>query len=232
MSRAFDEEYPTERIVAGRFVAAALGLASALAFGRTVMDFGQSMGWISGLWSMMFLYTHWAELITAVIFIGIALGNRWCARASVVGSTLILLGIMTVHYWLFSPHGDYFSAPLRAKITHGPLLLAALVYWFMIVRPGQLRWRDAHYWTIGPLIYTAYGLIRGAMTGLYPYQVADVNRYGYRVVFLLVGITYLLSLGTGLLIVFVDRLRSRRAGGTSETPAGGTMIAPAGSGEA
>jgi hypothetical protein len=64
---------------------------------------------------------------------------------------------------------------LLHKVT--PVLGAA--YWIFFVRKGQLRPIHPLVWTMLPLAYFPYALIRGALEGRYAYPVMDVGQIGW-----------------------------------------------------
>jgi hypothetical protein len=84
-----------------------------------------------------------------------------------------------------------------------------VLYWFLFVPKGTLRWSLPLYWLIYPLLYVAYCILRGAFTGIYPYHFADVTLLGYpralvNTVLLLLGFWIL-----GLVLVAIDQLLAR-----------------------
>jgi hypothetical protein len=81
-----------------------------------------------------------------------------------------------------------------------------VLYWFLFVPKGTLRWSLPLYWLIYPLLYVVYCVLRGALTGLYPYHFVDVTILGYPRALLN---TALLLLGfwiLGLVLVAIDHL--------------------------
>lgn len=88
-----------------------------------------------------------------------------------------------------------------------------VLYWFFFVPKGTLRWSQPIYWLIYPVLYIIYCIVRGAITGLYPYYFVDVTLLGYpraltNTVLLLLGFW-----AVSLIAVAMDRFvgRSRLA---------------------
>ncbi|MBB5344505.1 Pr6Pr family membrane protein [Tunturibacter empetritectus] len=84
-----------------------------------------------------------------------------------------------------------------------------VLYWLLFVPKGTLRWSLPLYWLVYPLLYVAYCILRGALTGFYPYHFADVTLLGYprallNTAFLLLGFWVL-----GMVLVAIDRLLAR-----------------------
>jgi hypothetical protein len=54
-----------------------------------------------------------------------------------------------------------------------------LVFWLACVRKTGLRWYDPLLWLIYPLFYLGFVLVRGKMSGFYPYPFIDAKTLGY-----------------------------------------------------
>lgn len=93
------------------------------------------------------------------------------------------------HVW--DPQGMQFVAD---ELLHDVMPLLFLLYWWLAVPKGLLRWADVLRWTLYPLLYAVYALLRGALSGLYPYPFIDAGQLDYARVFLN---------ATGLLLAFV-----------------------------
>lgn len=57
--------------------------------------------------------------------------------------------------------------------------LLALAYWWFAVPKGAVRWSDIPRSRIYPVGYVAYVIVRGEITGRYPYNFVDVGQLGY-----------------------------------------------------
>jgi hypothetical protein len=54
-----------------------------------------------------------------------------------------------------------------------------LLFWLTCVRKSGLRWYDPLLWLIYPLFYLGFVLVRGKMSGFYPYPFLDAKTLGY-----------------------------------------------------
>jgi hypothetical protein len=64
-----------------------------------------------------------------------------------------------------------------------------VLYWLFAMPRDCLRWRHVLPWSMFPLGYLVYALLRGALLGSYPYPFIDVARLGYaRVLFNALGV--------------------------------------------
>jgi hypothetical protein len=82
-------------------------------------------------------------------------------------------------------------------------------FWLVFARKGMLRWAMPVAWLVYPLLYLAWALIRGAVSGFYPYPFIDAATLGYgRVALNALGITGVF-IAVGLVFVALDRLLAR-----------------------
>lgn len=65
------------------------------------------------------------------------------------------------------------------ELLHLVIPLMYAIYWLAFVPKNKLPWSAIWPWMIFPLAYLAYSLVRGAITGLYPYYFIDAGKLGY-----------------------------------------------------
>jgi hypothetical protein len=80
---------------------------------------------------------------------------------------------------LWNPQGLQKLADL---LLHDVIPVVYLIFWLRFVPKGVLRWKDALQWLGFPAVYCAYSLVRGALTGWYPYPFIDAAQLGYAAV--------------------------------------------------
>lgn len=194
-----------------RLLAALVSVLSLVALGGTVYDY--SFGFdavLRGMIDTTLYYTHWATAIVAAVFAAIAFGIHRAGRSRVIGHVIIMMMILLGHYWYFRGLGDFVESPLRSKLVHGVLPVLIATYWLLFTDKCRLTWRNPIEWTAMPLLYTCHAIVRGALTGEYAYDVGDVDALGYAKVLALVGLTIVLSLVAGYLLLGIDRLLPER----------------------
>jgi hypothetical protein len=99
------------------------------------------------------------------------------------------------HYW-------------TSTVLHQVMPVALVLELFLRPFANRLSWRTTFLWMIYPIAFLAYSLIRGSITGWYPYDFLDpdeVGGYG-GVALTSVGIT-IGFLAIGLLVVGITRWR-------------------------
>jgi len=86
-----------------------------------------------------------------------------------------------------------------------------LLFWLFLVRKAGLRWYDPLLWLIYPLFYMAFVVIRGKMSGFYPYPFIDVGALGYSRALLNAGGVMVILVVLGALAVVIGRLSAHQA---------------------
>ena len=130
----------------------------------------------------MFRYfTVITNLIVAVVFTGIALGYRRPTSAPFVsGVTLAILLVGVVYGLLLRGLVEISGGAAMADLLlHKVTPVLGLAYWIFFVRKGQLRPMHPLIWSILPLAYFPYALVRGAVEGRYAYPFIDAGQIGW-----------------------------------------------------
>ena len=85
-----------------------------------------------------------------------------------------------------------------------------LIDWLLFTPKGALRLRSVLLWLIFPLGYGLYSILRGPLSGFYPYPFLDVSDLGLAKVAVNMAAVAGLFLALGLAFVLIDRLLKRR----------------------
>ncbi len=95
-------------------------------------------------------------------------------------------------------------------IFHAIIPLAWPIWWFAFGRgPRPLPWRAAFGWLGFPLVYGLYSVVRGAVSGRWPYPFMNAERFGYPQVALNLTAMMGLFLILALVLIALDRRLSR-----------------------
>lgn len=112
--------------------------------------------------------------------------------------TALLVYIVTVGFIymqllqkLWNPEG---LSWLADRILHYFIPIGYLVFWVFVVPKEKIPFRKIFFWLIYPLIYVVLILIRGAVSGFYPYPFLNVDKHGYKQVIETAGMMTLLFL--------------------------------------
>jgi hypothetical protein len=162
-------------------------------------------------------FTVLANILVAWVSSTIALGRdrdtagwRTLRLTSLVAITVTGL----VHWFMLRPlldlhGGDY----LADKLLHVAVPLAAVIGWVAFGPRGRVQGRDVLASLTFPIAWLLYTLVRGAITGFYPYPFLDADAEGYAAV-------SVACLGIALLFVGLAALAGKVDGRLARTPAG------------
>lgn len=127
----------------------------------------------------------------------------------------ILITGLIYHFFLFELHGPRGIHLLISILLHYVVPISMLTYYlFLVEKPHEkVSWLNKIMtWGIYPLVYTAISLIRGRLTGFYPYWFLNpekaypdgIGSYGNILIFVVVA--YLAFIIIGLIIEFAKYL--------------------------
>ncbi len=138
------------------------------------------------------------SLTFALLLRATSIGNFF-SRPSVKTAVAVYIALVGIVYNIVLQGLNQFAgaAWVADFLTHDLVPLMYTIYWLLFVPKGNLTWKMPFAWTIYPLLYLPYVLIRGASTGRYPYPFLDVgelglsdvlvNSLGLTIVFLVLG---------------------------------------------
>lgn len=134
--------------------------------------------------------------------------GRFFSRKSVLTAIAVYILIVGLVYAivlrsLWNPQG---LSRIADEMLHTATPLLFLLFWLIVIPKGSLKWRDAFTLLWYPLAYLIYILIRGAISGMYPYPFIDAGKIGYPHVALSAVILLIAFLGTGCLLTGIDKL--------------------------
>lgn len=95
-----------------------------------------------------------------------------------VASSIAFVGVayfvLLRHVW--NPQGLQLLADV---LMHYIVPALVVLYSAIALRRTTLRWTAPLWWSLYPVIYFVYVLVRGALMGRYPYHFIDVSQLGY-----------------------------------------------------
>lgn len=99
---------------------------------------------------------------------------------------------------------------LANELLHVVDPLLFIIYWFAFVPKESLKYRDILPWLWFPFLYFVYVLIRGAISGDYPYPFLNAANSGYVQVMLNALILLPVIWGLGALYILIARRMSKQ----------------------
>jgi hypothetical protein len=168
----------------------------------------------AAIWAMLRYFTVLTNLLVALVFTALALWSGRGPGPSLIGGTTLSIALVGVIYALLLRDLLDLSggAKLADILLHHVTPVAAPLYWLGFAPKGRLTRADPWRWTLYPLAYFGYALVRGALDGAYPYPFMDVGQIGWahtgvNAVFIALGFIV-----AGLVMLWLDgRLAPRLA---------------------
>jgi hypothetical protein len=96
------------------------------------------------------------------------------------------------------------------ELLHSVIPVLFFVYWWIFRSRAALLWKNIFPWLLFPLFYCIYTLIRGHLSGYYPYPFMDAGQLGMSKVLINIGAMLILFLIISLLLVGISKVRSSR----------------------
>lgn len=128
--------------------------------------------------------------------------RRKTITAIAVYITIVGLVYNLVLRFLWQPQGFQLIVD---ELLHSVVPLLFIFYWLFFVPRAGLKVKDILPWLLYPSLYLIHTLIRGAITGLYPYPFIDVVQLGYNKVLFNSGMLVIVFIVFSLLYVALDR---------------------------
>ncbi len=138
--------------------------------------------------------------------------HRFCARPTVQSAIAVFIAIVGIVYSIalrhvWDPEG---LQKIADVVLHDAAPVLYVLYWLLFVRKDELQFRDVPAWLAYPAIYTVYSMIRGALTGRYPYHFLDAAVLGYPRTALNIVVLIAAFLGVSCLAVAIGRWMPRK----------------------
>ena len=197
-------------------------VAAAIAWAMLLLQFGLSIqiSWRNGhsAWHGAWMYFAFFTILTNLLAAFALAAAAWRGSATALSSpntvtgiaaSIVLVGIaynlLLRNVW--NPQG----LQLLADVTlHDITPVLFVGWWWLVAAEHPLRYAEIFRWAWYPVVYFVYAMLRGAVSGFYPYPFIDVPTLG--VVQVIVNALAILAgfFAIAALLVAIARLRTRR----------------------
>ncbi|RUL61483.1 hypothetical protein EKH79_17770 [Dyella dinghuensis] len=182
----------------GKAAKALLGLTAVVVFVALALQFylslrlaeanGKSIGYGVVLYLGFFTITTNLLVLLASVAPMMAPASwlgRFFVRPVAVGWVATSIAFVSVAYFLllrhvWKPQGLQLIADV---LLHYVVPALYVLFSFVALRAMRLRWVLPFWWSIYPLIYFIYAMVRGEVIGAYPYGFIDASALGYATTF-------------------------------------------------
>lgn len=146
--------------------------------------------------------------------------GRFFTRPSVIAGLTVSIAMVGLGYslllrQLWAPEG---LQKIADVVLHDLVPVLYVAYWAIFAPKSGLRWKNLAGWLVYPLAYLVFVLLRGAISGRYPYHFINAGVLGYARVLLNATALLCAFLVVGLLLFGIcrwiehrDSVRSGRA---------------------
>jgi hypothetical protein len=174
---------------------------------------GKSLG--TALIQVTGYFTLWTNALVAVVCGLIVVGrlNQSSKQGRLlVGGTAYAIAMVGIVYQTllasqWNPTGLWFFSDLG---VHAVTPIAMTLFWLWAGATGQATWRDGLLWLVWPSFYVVHAMIRGVITGWFPYFFLDATEQGWPRTFVVVGVLLIVFAVAAQVYVALGRLRPAR----------------------
>lgn len=134
-------------------------------------------------------------------------GQNFFSRLKTITAIAVYITVVGLVYnlvlrFLWQPQGLQLIVD---ELLHTVVPILFILFWLLFVPKAGLKAKDILPWLLYPFAYIIYILIRGAITGEYPYPFIDVAQLGYDKVLLNSGMLLIVFVVFTLLYVGLDK---------------------------
>lgn len=158
-------------------------------------------------------FTIWTNLLIAIYFTAILTSKdlqvkQFFERPGMLTSIAIYITLVGSIYHLlltavWSPHG---LAKIVNEFLHTIIPIYVIVFWVLYEKKTKLKWKQIARWLIFPLAYLMVAMIRGRISGWYPYPFFDLNELGISHLVLNIGMLLIYFFVLAILFTGIAKL--------------------------
>lgn len=171
---------------------------------------------IGSIIQIISFYTIQTNLLIAIALTAILLKpasswGRFFSKPSVLTAITVYIVIVGLIYaivlkGIWKPEGLF---KLADDLLHTASPILFVVFWLIFVPKGNIKWKQVFPWAIFPFLYLIYSLIRGSITGDYPYNFINANMISYQQIAINSFFVLLAFLGISSIFISIDRFLKR-----------------------
>lgn len=148
-------------------------------------------------------FTILTNLIVAVYFTFQIFNRNPDKKSGILTAITVYILIVGLIYQIilrstWNPTG---MQKLVDELLHTIIPVLVVIYWYLFENKTSLNYRHILKWSIYPLLYLIYILIRGNFSGFYPYPFINVSEIGFTNV--IINSFWILIFFTGLSVILI-----------------------------
>jgi hypothetical protein len=125
-------------------------------------------------------FTILTNILVAVFFTGRIFRSGFTYRAGNLTALTVYIFVVGIVYQVLLRHlwNPVGFQRLVDELLHSVIPPLVIFYWYRYGEKAEVRYSQVKNWMIYPLSYFAFVLIRGSLSGYYPYPFVDVAKIG------------------------------------------------------
>jgi hypothetical protein len=159
-------------------------------------------------------FTIQSNLIAVAVFLVGAIRGDPASRTweLVRGASVVYMTVTLVVFALLLAGTDVdVTLPWVDTVVHRIMPIAVIADWLIDPPDRRISFRTSLVWLAYPLVWTGYTLVRGALTGWYPYPFLDPANGGYATVALYVVAIFVFGMALCAVVAWVGSVMGARA---------------------
>ena len=193
------------------------GLMAIVTWIGLIVQFGTSTATMGSFpaatWHLLLFFTITTNLGVAVTFTGVALGKPGFGSPLLLGGATLSIVLVGVIYSLLLAGTIVLTGgdKIANVFMHYAVPILTPIFWLIYAPKGGLQAQSPLIWSVYPLAYLAYALVRGGLEGQYPYGFLDVGKIGWAATASNAAAIAAGFLLAGYLMLWLDRRLARPA---------------------
>ncbi|GAA5090530.1 Pr6Pr family membrane protein [Chryseobacterium ginsengisoli] len=126
-------------------------------------------------------FTILTNIIVSVYFTVLAFKKNPNQKSGILTAITVYITVVGFIYQIIlrgTWHPTGFQR-LIDELLHSVMPVLAIIFWYLFENKANLKYSQVPKWTIFPILYLIIILIRGSLSGFYPYPFVDVTNLGF-----------------------------------------------------
>ena len=150
---------------------------------------------------------------SAVCLKGISSEGNFFGRPKTLTAIAVYISIVGLIYntilrFIWAPQG---WDRVADELLHLIIPVVFIIFWVKFVPKQNIEWKNVLPWTIYPIVYLGYTLLRGPSAQWYPYPFIDVITLGYNNVLINSTMVTAVFIIISLLFIGIAKMMSKRS---------------------
>lgn len=153
-------------------------------------------------------FTILTNLLVAIYFTCLIFKPKWISKQGMLTAITVYITIVGLVYQIalrhiWEPKGMQLIVD---ELLHSVIPVLVIIFWYFYQETPN-NYSKIKIWTLYPLTYLFYVLIRGSFSDFYPYPFIDVTHIGWSITFTNAAVLLLVFILFSSLFIFIENRR-------------------------